>query len=287
MFNKLIELFTHGDVDKLTPCILHSTSWRQHDFTSYGNAQIETQWLQSIEQFGFSQVVVKRSVHGTKFSALYVELSKDNCDQELSISLFFEHNGSHIKRVNCIVDTIALARLLQRNEKELAAELPTPDPLQISPFDHQLHTQSHHAKPFDITELPNGIARLVNQWWRIWQEKQIAGLDSLYAENLTVKIAGSPASSNFVSIRDFRIKLNNSLNRSYSQLENICFDPMTNTVAITWQIDGDYNDDNQIKRIRIPAMSFLTFAEDKIIEEYLQIDWLSLGKRFHLNTLLI
>ena len=70
MFNKLIDLYTKGDIAQLSQSILHSTSWKQHDFTAYGNMQIEKLWLKSLEQFGFLTLSKKQVVQGKEFSAI-------------------------------------------------------------------------------------------------------------------------------------------------------------------------------------------------------------------------
>jgi len=287
MFKQLIELYTHGDLDKIRGNILHSTAWRQHDFTSYGNSQIEKQWLKSIEQFGFNQLESSLTVSGDNYSALCFELSNKNNEGHINISLFFEHNESHIKRVNCIVDTISLAQLMNVNNEELINILPIPDPLLVSQFDHQLHPQSNHAKPKDLVSLPSEMAAAVDRWWNIWQASQLAGFDTLYEKSAHVNIAGSGAKNSYEQLRNFRIKLSNALGRSYCQLENICFDPTEKTVAVSWQIDGDYLDNGIMKRIRIPVMSFLTIEDGKISGEKFQVDWLSLSKRFQLQTPLL
>ena len=110
MFSKLIELYTRGDIAQISSSILHSTSWKQHDFTAYGNMQIEKLWLKSLEQFGFLTLSKKQTVKGEEFSALYFELTNDETNQSVSISFFLEHNNVHIKRLHCIVDTVRLAK---------------------------------------------------------------------------------------------------------------------------------------------------------------------------------
>ena len=97
MFNKLIELYTRGDIAQLSPNILHSTSWKQHDFTAYGNMQIKKQWLKSLEQFGFLTLSKKQTVQGEGFSALYLELTNDETQQSVSLTFFLAHNNIHIK----------------------------------------------------------------------------------------------------------------------------------------------------------------------------------------------
>ncbi|WOH35785.1 nuclear transport factor 2 family protein [Thalassotalea fonticola] len=287
MFNKLIELYTKGDLAQLSSSILHSTAWQQHDFTAYGNMQIENLWLKSLEQFGFLPLAEQQTVQGDGFSALYFELSVENQQYSLAVSFFFEHNEQHIKRLRCIVDTLALAKLQQNEGKQIQELLPTPDPLLLSQFDHQLHPQSYHATPKDVCDLPKDIDNIMSQWWNIWQEKQLASFASLYNDDSQIKLAGSATSCGFHQLRSFHLKLHNRLNRSYCQLENICYDSEQNTLAILWHIDGDYLDVGATKRVRIPMMSFLTIEDNKIVKEQLQVDWLSFTKRFQLHTAII
>ena len=115
MFDKLIELYTKGDIAQLSQGILHSTSWEQHDFTAYGNMQIQKSWLKSLEQFGFLTLSKKKIVREQEFSAIYFELgteNNENNEKYISVTLFFEHNDAHIKRLHCIIDTVKLALLL-------------------------------------------------------------------------------------------------------------------------------------------------------------------------------
>lgn len=276
MFDALTELYTEGDLDKLRAFILHSSSWRQHDFTSYGNAQIEKQWLQSIALLGFKPLAEKQVVQGKGHSAIYFELANNDSENN-RIGFFFEHNGEHIKRVNAIVDTTSLS-----------ANLPDADPLLISQFDHQLHPQSAHAEPSDLITLPEQYRDVVDQWWHIWQANQMASFGTLYDQQAVVKIAGLPESSGIEQIRNFRIKLSNQLNRSYCQLQHIIFDEQNNSFASTWCIDGDFIDNDEIKRIRIPLMSFVSLSADGVItSERIQVDWLALQKRFALNASIV
>ena len=285
MFNQLIALYTEGDLAQLSSRILHSTAWKQHDFTAYGSMQINKLWFKSLEQFGFLHVVKRQEIQSDNFSALYIELSKESAshNENVSISFFFEHNNQHIKRVHCVVDTLALAKLLQQEPSVLIDALPTPDPLLLSQFDHQLHPKSYHATPNDVCDLPNGISDTVNQWWNIWQEKQLASFKNIYSDSAKIQIAGFGTHEGFKQLRDFQLKVHNRMNRSYCQLENICVDKAESSLAVKWHIDGDYIDNDKIKRIRVPVISVLTIENKHIVEEKLQIDWLALYKQYGLS----
>lgn len=282
MFNKLIELYTQGDVAQLSSSILHSTSWRQHDFTAYGNMQIEKLWLKSLEQFGFLTLTKKLTVDGNEFSAIYFELANDDTQQSVSLTFFLEHNNTHIKRLHCIIDTVKLSQLLNLTPEKFVDELISPDPLFLSQFDHQMHPQSYHAVPSDICTLPDNIAPTITQWWNIWQEKHLASFEHVYHDDVIVNIAGIGSNTSYVALRHFQLKLHNRMNRSYCQLEHMCIDEKQNTVAIQWHVDGDYLNGNSIKRIRIPVTSILHIENQKIIEEQLQVDWLAICKSFSL-----
>jgi len=288
MFNELTALYTEGDLAQLSSRILHSTAWKQHDFTAYGDMQINKLWLKSLEQFGFLQVTQQQEIQGENFSALYLTLStalsgKKDKAKHVSVTFFFEHNNQHIKRLHCVVDTLALAKLLKQEPRVLLKALPTPDPLLLSQFDHQLHPKSFHATPKDVCELPHAISDTVNQWWNIWQEKQLASFKNIYSDNAIVQIAGFGSQQGFVKLRDFHLKIHNRMNRSYCQLENICIDKAGSSLAVKWHLDGDYINKSAIKRIRIPVISVLTLENKLIIEEQLQIDWLALYKQYALS----
>lgn len=282
MFNKLIELYTKGDIALLSQNILHSTSWKQHDFTAYGNMQIEKLWLKSLEQFGFLTLSKKQEVKGKVFSAIYFELSTENEEKSISITFFLEHNNVHIKRLHCIIDTIKLAQLLELPPEQVILQLPSPDPLFLSQFDHQMHPQSYHAVPKDVCEMPNGVNQAVTQWWNIWQEKHLASFEAIYTKDAEINVSGVGTHQGFFALRDFQLKLHNRMNRSYCQLEHICFDIEKNSVAIQWHIDGDYFDGGEIKRIRIPIISILVLKNNMIIAEQFQVDWLAICKGYDL-----
>ena len=112
MFQALSDLYTLGELDQVKQKLLHTTSWKQHEFTAYGQSQIEKAWLSSIALFGFSHLLEKQFIKGEKHSAIFLKLANKNND-ELSFSLIFEHNKDVIKRVNCIVDTQRLATFAQ------------------------------------------------------------------------------------------------------------------------------------------------------------------------------
>jgi hypothetical protein len=282
MFNHLIELYTKGDLAQLSANILHSTAWKQHDFTAYGNTQIEKLWLKSIEQFGFLQVTERQEIQGEQFSALYIELSNEDKSEKVSIAFFFEHNKLYIKKLHCIIDTLALAKLLQQDVATITSALPASDPLLLSQFDHQLHPTSYHASPNDIADLPESLKDTVNKWWIIWQEKQLANFNKIYDSKALIHIAGFGKNEGFDNLRSFHLKLHNRVNRSYCQLETISFNEAQNSVAVKWHVDGDYNENNIIKRIRIPFISILNIRSGLIVKECLQADWLSLCKQYKL-----
>lgn len=283
MFNKLIELYTRGDIAQLSSNILHSTSWKQHDFTAYGNMQIKKLWLKSLEQFGFLTLSKKQTVQGNEFSALYFELKNEETQQSVSVTFFLEHNNVHIKRLHSIVDTVSLAKLLNLTPAQVIATLPSPDPLFLSQFDHQMHPQSYHAMPTDVCEMPEGIKQTITQWWSIWQEKHLASFETIYHVDAQVNISGFGTNHGYSALRQFQLKLHNRMNRNYCQLEQICVDEKQNTVAIQWHIDGDYLENNTIKRIRIPVISVIRLKNNLIIEEQFQVDWLALCKGFNLS----
>jgi hypothetical protein len=283
MFNKLIELYTQSDIAQLSSNILHSTSWKQHDFTAYGNMQIEKLWLKSLEQYGFLTLSKKQTVQGEAFSALFFELTNDETDQSVSVTFFLEHNNVHIKRLHSIVDTVQLAKLLNLTPEQVIAELPAPDPLLLSQFDHQMHPQSYHAIPSDICDMPKDINLLMTKWWSIWQEKHFASFVNIYHADAEVTISGFGTNPGYSALRKFHLQLHNRMNRNYCQLEHMCFDEKQNTIAVQWHIDGDYIENSNFNRIRIPITSIIRLENHLIVEECFQVDWLAICKGFNLS----
>jgi hypothetical protein len=283
MFKELTNLFTLGDLDNIRQDLLNTSSWKQHEFTAHGHSQIEKMWLNSIELFGFSKVIESQVIENDNLSALYLQLS--NSDGKLvSLSLIYEHNEQYIKRVNCIVDSKNLAKFSTISEQDLLTRLPSPDPLLISQFDHQLHPESFHALPNDVAALPDVINDVVQSWWHIWQENQLSSFKDIYLPTANISIAGFDEPRTIEQLRSYKLRLNNIISRSYCQLDEIAVDKNGQAVAVSWQIDGDFVDAGKTKRLRIPVQSFLTIENGKIVNEKLMIDWLSLEKRFSLTT---
>lgn len=283
MFNQLIELYTRGDITQLSSNILHSTSWKQHDFTAYGNNQIENLWFKSLEQFGFLTLSKKQTVISDQFSALYIELTNDETNQSVSATFFLEHNNVHIKRLHCIVDTVKLAKLLNLTPAQVIDELPSPDPLYLSQFDHQIHPQSYHAIPSDICDMPEDVNQVMTQWWNIWQAKNLAGFENIYHVDAQINISGFDANQSCITLRQFQLRLHNRIRRNYCQLEHMCVDNIQQTIAVEWHIDGDYIENDSVNRIRIPITSVIRLENNLIIEEELQLDWLAICKGFNLS----
>jgi hypothetical protein len=286
MFDKILALYTQGDIAQLSENILHSTSWKQHDFTAHGNMQIQSLWLKSLAQFGFLTLTKKQQVKGKNFSAIYFEISSENIDKSISLTLTFEHNERHIKKLHCIVDTVKLAHLLSLPVEQIITQLPSPDPLFLSQFDHQMHPKSYHALPNDVGEMPKGIGSKVTLWWQIWQEKNLASFDKIYSADVDINIAGmnEQQAKGMLAMRKFQLDLHNYISRSYCQLQRLCFDVENNSVAIEWHIDGDSHTGKNIKRIRIPVISIIVFNDDNmIVSEQFQVDWLALCKSYNLT----
>jgi hypothetical protein len=287
MYQALIDLYTLGEVDEIRSKLLHSSSWKQHEFSAYGNAQIEMVWLKSLQQFGFNKVIQSQFIDGKGLSALYLTMAKSKELEPVSLSVLFEHNQTHIKKVHCIVDTKSLASSLHLTEQALLPLLPTADPLLISQFDHQLHPNSHHAIPSDVCTLSDEMSTIVEAWWHIWQANQVASFNKIYAEDANIYIAGKDYPQNIEQLRSYKLYLNNRLSRSYYQLEAIAYDLNQQQVAISWQIDGDFQDADKTKRLRIEAHTYLTIENGKITAEKILIDWLAIQKRFQLTSPLL
>lgn len=287
MFQELTDLYTLGDLDKIRSKILHSSSWKQHEFTAYGSAQIEKMWLKSLELFGFCTVVESQFIHGDGTSALYLTFVKSEDNIPISLSIVFEHNQTHIKKVHCIVDTKSVAKSLQITEQALLLLMPSADPLLISQFDHQLHPQSFHAQPGDVCSLPSNMINIIDAWWHIWQANQVASFNEIYAEDARIIIAGEDNPQNVGQLRNYKLRLNNRLNRSYCQLESIAVDKKHSQVAVSWQIDGDFQDGDKTKRLRLAVHTYLSIENGKITSERFVVDWLAIQKRFQLNNTLI
>ncbi|TDF35626.1 hypothetical protein EYS14_19650 [Alteromonadaceae bacterium M269] len=277
MHKALSNLYTLGDFDTLREYLLHSSRWLQHNFTAFGYAQIEKQWLETIELLGDVSLTTKTLVPGEHFDALLLIFSNKEKNQTHRLGLILEHNETHIKQVHCIADIDNDNTAFSLTEK-----LPDADPLHINQFDHQLHPCTSHAKPTDLLGA-NGKEHLDN-WWHLWQANQLASFTTCYESNAKITLAGKSEKLSVSDLRHFKIKLVNQFKRSYAQLERLCFDEKRNVLACTWQLDGDYVDAKTAKRVRINIMSFVQFSQHgQVAEECILIDWAALEKRFALE----
>ncbi|MEW6999154.1 nuclear transport factor 2 family protein [Colwelliaceae bacterium BS250] len=292
MFNAITNLYCHGDIKALKEKLLHTTAWQQHDYTAYGETQLQQFWLQSLQDFGFGQLIDSQQIDDGQYGALVCQFKGQNSDDNVRLTFQFEHNKQYIKRVHCIVDSYSYQNHLQCDDQQLIKQLPSADPLIIAKFDHQLHPESFHAKPSDINDSLNSNNKsLVDSWWTLWQQQDFPIIKDIYSDDCIINLP-SPVSnhdnsdgSDASELRDFVLRLAQQLNRRYCQLERVIVDNQnSNNIAIAWQIDGDFNDNGAIKRIKIPVQTIFTINDGKISTEHMVIDWHSLMKRFDLST---
>lgn len=285
MFNAFINLFCHGDINALKAKFLHTTSWLQHDSTAYGETQIGQLWLQSLQDFGFGELIESQRVNDGEFSALHCKFKGLNNENIVRVAFLFEHNQQYIKRVNSIFDSYRLLNYLQLQEEQLMARYPSPDPLIIAKFDHQLHPKSFHAIPTSICDKLNDTDGFVlDTWWSLWQKQNFPAISQIYSDDCKVDLPTPEITTSTYDLRNLALNLTLQLNRSYCQLEQVIVDLNNHgKIAILWQIDGDFNDNGNIIRIKLPVQSMLTIDNGKIIEESMMIDWHSAMKRFGLS----
>ena len=285
MINSIIDLYTKADLKNISSKLLHSSRWQQHHFTAMGSLQAQPLWLSFLAQYGVSELITQTHSKGNELETLQLVLQPKKLKNPVRLSFVIKHNGSYIKSVKCVVDTLLLTNNTFINQSDtknatVHPRLPTSDPIIVSDLDNQLHPTTAHATPSDICELSPQTIEALDTWWQIWQINNLANFESLYAKNETVILAGNNETQSKSALLECHLAFSQAFSRRYAQLETVQFDSQLNQATICWTLDGTSNAKNI--RVRQQFLTIISFSGNQIINEVMQFDTLALNQQFSL-----
>ncbi|OUS72313.1 hypothetical protein B5G52_08485 [Pseudoalteromonas sp. A601] len=284
MINAIIDLYTKADIETLSGKLLRSSRWQQHHFTAMGALQAQPLWLSFLAQYGVSELVSQAHSKGAERETLQLVLQPKKLKSPVHLTFVIKHNGTFIKTIKCIVDTLSLANNeyvnTTLNNNSVIPKLPKSDPIIVSDLDNQLHPTTFHATPSAICELPSHIARTLDNWWQIWQTNNLAHFNSLYTPSATAILAGNTEPQPISALLDCHLNFTQSLSRRYAQLETVEYDSAKNQATVCWTLDGSFNAKNV--RVRQQIITVITINDKLITDEVMQFDTLALSQQFAL-----
>ena len=277
MLELFIRYFEKGDTKSVLDSLSHSAFWQQHDFRAYGTAQIGealNHWLAIVGQ---CSVTVVNAISQDAGDVLIFSLSRDNSDQTFTLALDIHHNKSVIKFVKCTVNTQELAHFLQQSLEQLGEQLPEPDHLVISDYDHQNHFQQKRAIPSVLLPAQHPLADMLDKWWTIWSEGQLSEIEELYTENIRVLTPNNAQTLGWDPLFDALRCFRSQYKRPFCQLAKVA--TKDNVAVVHWYFEGDPKSQNT--RERIGFCSVVEFNhEQRIQQERLISDVAAHSKRF-------
>lgn len=274
MIETLIKAFTTGDIAELKSKLLHSTCWSQHNAKAYGQDKLQGQVLNWLALTGRCQVLNQTCLRQGEHSVVHLTLQPQHSEKTVDYRFWIETNGDVIKSVYAIVDTLQLAFATSQTTDVIMQELPQPDAFVLQDYDQQDHLQNDLAKPSNIGQLSHEQASLLDAWWAIWSEAQLANIDTLYQANAKIALPGATSNGNKQEFFDFVLNKHSGLTRVFCQLEQVIVDG--DQVAVKWFMDGD----EKGQRIRVPFITLLTLNQGKISVDQTSSDILAHVKRF-------
>jgi hypothetical protein len=192
---------------------------------------------------------------------------------------WLETNQLMVKSVLAIVDTVQLAVASVKELKQISDSLPTADFLMISDYDQQDHLQHDIAWPSKLISKNNEKAEILDGWWAIWNQKQLANINKFYNADAVINLSGNKLPQKKALLFDFVLSKANKLTRTFTQLEDIAVDGQH--VAIKWFLDGD----EASSKIRLPFITLLTIENNKITSDTTTCDILAFNKHFPASAL--
>ncbi|GAA6186723.1 nuclear transport factor 2 family protein [Aliiglaciecola sp. NS0011-25] len=289
MLSTIQQLLEKQDTKTLTHALIHSSRWLLGERLHYGPLQqrgLMANWLSIMSHFESIEQCVTLQCGDLDAGVFCL---KSTSSKTYFVAMF-EHSDGAIKQLLQWVDSTSLATLFGDETIDAGSMnstsmdfWPEPDPLQLSEFDPQLHQYTTHAGISDVLygSVSDPIKTILTEWWQIWQGFDTAGVASVYAGlshlsvNSTVVYKEGDTSS---SVASWLTRLEGKLHRRYSQLELVVADD--NSALVRWRIDADIKSVNGLVRVRLPIVTMLTFAQNKIESEYWVIDGLAFEKRF-------
>ncbi|MEM5551123.1 hypothetical protein WNY63_10325 [Pseudoalteromonas neustonica] len=285
MINAIIDLYTKADIQTISNKLLRSSRWQQHHFTAMGSLQAHPLWLSFLAQYGVSELLSKTHNKGGELETLQLVLQPKKLQNPVRLSFVIKHNGTFIKSVKCVIDTLLLASNVYSSESVInnttvIPKLPKSDPIVVSDLDNQLHPTTFHAIPSAICSLTSLTAQVLDTWWQIWQKNHLANFEDLYTKNATVVLAGNNEIQSKNALFDHHLALSQTLSRRYAQLETVQFDAHLNQAVVCWTLDGTFN--TKHIRVRQQMLSIICITDNQISSEVMQFDTLALNQQFDL-----
>lgn len=273
--NSIMNAFTQGDIKGLDSLLLHSAYWSQHDAKLYGSEKLNIIVGNLLSVVGKTTIAVHQSIRQANHYVINLIIEPENSGNSVNYILWLECNQHVIKSVNAIVDTVQLATLSKRGVKSISDNLPIADPLIISDYDQQDHLQNELAWPSNLIDGHDDKIEILDQWWSIWIQRQLANIDKVYAEDAIVSLPGQIKQTNQQGLFDFVLSVTSNLTRVFTQIEDIALEDKH--VAIKWFLDADEANG----KIRLPFITLLEIDNGKIVSDTTLCDILSFNKRFN------
>lgn len=279
MLDLIVNAFTKGELAGLNSKLLHSAYWSQHDAKLYGSEKLNTILSNWLTFAGRCTSVSHQTVQQGHHHIIYLKFQTENSTNVINTVFWLQSNQLALKSVYAIVDTVQLANASQYELQQISASLPASDPLVISDYDQQDHLQNDLAWPSRLISKHNEKAEILDAWWAIWCQKQLANVDNIYSENAIIELPGAKQPLNRGVLYDFVLSKTFRLTRIFTQLEDIAIDG--EHVAIKWFLDGD-EDSN---KIRLPFITLLTIKDNGITNDTTICDILAFNKSFPISKL--
>jgi ketosteroid isomerase-like protein len=274
MLDSIINAFTKGDLADLNSKMLHTTHWTQHNAKFYGSEKLNTVLGNWFALTGKCTVLAHQTIKQNNHYVVYLTFEPINKSGTINYVFWLETNQKMLKSALAIVDTVQLASLNESNTETVSANLPSADPLIISDYDQQDSLQNDIAWPSSLIGTQTQNAEILDQWWAIWSQKQLANINTLYNDDAVINLPGDKHTQKRERLFDFVLSKINTLTRIFTQLEDIVIEGQD--VAIKWYLDGDEG----VNKIRLPFITLLKIEKNKIVVDTTVCDILAHNKNF-------
>lgn len=274
MLDSIINAFTEGDLADLNSKMLHSSYWGQHNAKFYGAEKLNMILGNWFALTGKCTVLTHQTIKQNNHYVVHLRFEPTNKIGVINYVFWLETNQKMLKSVRAIVDTVQLATINKGSADKVSGYLPPADPLVISDYDQQDHLQHDIAWPSGLVGKQTQNAEILDQWWAIWNQKQLANINTLYNDNAIINLPGDKQPQKRDQLFEFVLSKINTLTRIFTQLEDIAIDGQD--VAIKWFLDGDEGEN----KVRLPFITLLKIENNKVTVDTTVCDILAFNKNF-------